>query len=371
MILSPQKVPEKRHHLWRSTPWNKMGFEQITEASPALLLLEQRDSSIEGQEQYGHIGVANKPLPSHETVAGQAKGIDSEVEFMRSNLWHVADSVEDAQQHIIRIDGTVRQTNLEIRCNSESTICHLHLEVTGDANLVIRISGKAKWVGLHLSGRLGKNTHFGLGLVNDLAFDSTFIHCDDWELARDSSLDYGALSLGSKLVKSDSRTSLLGKGAQLRQGVAVHGQLDRHSDHHIEIEHAVEHTDSTLVVNSALDDRSKGIATGKLQLAKNSNSCDAGQVFHNVLLGERAKAEAIPELEVLCDDVKAAHGAACGGLNTEQMHYLQSRGLRPEEAEAMLVEGFLMDAFSNLQQRDIIEVLRTRLVLHLTCEHLG
>ena len=47
----------------------------------------------------------------------------------------------------------------------------------------------------------------------------------------------------------------------------------------------------------------------------------------------------------LADDVSAAHGAASASLDEGQLHYLMSRGLGPEEAAAMIVEGFLADAF--------------------------
>ena len=45
-----------------------------------------------------------------------------------------------------------------------------------------------------------------------------------------------------------------------------------------------------------------------------------------------------------------------------------SRGLNPEDAQSMIVSGFLNDAFSNLTNTALIEEMRTRLTVHLECE---
>ncbi|HIF90639.1 MAG TPA: SufD family Fe-S cluster assembly protein, partial [Candidatus Poseidoniales archaeon] len=88
----------------------------------------------------------------------------------------------------------------------------------------------------------------------------------------------------------------------------------------------------------------------------------------NLLLSDKARADSIPELEVLADEVKAAHGAASAPVNPQQVHYLMSRGLSPQQAEALIVEGFLIDAFSCLTDIDLKGVLATRMTIHLECE---
>ena len=86
-----------------------------------------------------------------------------------------------------------------------------------------------------------------------------------------------------------------------------------------------------------------------------------------MLLSEKSRAESIPELEVLADDVKAAHGAASAPIDAAQIHYLQSRGLSKMEASSLIVEGFLMDAFKDIKNEDVISAIRTRLLVHLEC----
>lgn len=59
-----------------------------------------------------------------------------------------------------------------------------------------------------------------------------------------------------------------------------------------------------------------------------------------LLIGEEAKAESIPSLEIEAHEVKASHGSSIGQIDPEQMFYLESRGLDKTEAEKLLIEGF-------------------------------
>jgi Fe-S cluster assembly protein SufD len=60
-----------------------------------------------------------------------------------------------------------------------------------------------------------------------------------------------------------------------------------------------------------------------------------------LLLSDRARAEAVPELEILSDDVKCSHAASISRIPEEHLFYLQSRGIKPELAEQLIVDGFL------------------------------
>ena len=46
---------------------------------------------------------------------------------------------------------------------------------------------------------------------------------------------------------------------------------------------------------------------------------------------------------------------------------LLEEGLSHEEASALIVEGFLMDAFREIKSEEVVSVMRTRLLVHLEC----
>ena len=259
--------------------------------------------------------------------------------------------------HLVNVSDTSPANLLEISSDEEQSICHIHVECTISGSLIVKLSGSTKWLGLHITGEVAKNCTLSFGLVNDLSKQCTILRCEDWSLLRDSMLEYGELSIGGSRIKNDIRTSLDEVNSSLTQNIAVITDGSRHDDHHVEILHRSGFTNSSLNVSSACSGKGHTIGTGLLMIQEDCDGCDAGQVFKNLLLSDTAKAESIPELEVLSDDVKAAHGAASSSVDSEQIHYLMSRGFPKEHAEALIVEGFLVNCFAKIKNNDVRQYL--------------
>tara|TARA_B100000579_G_scaffold412525_1_gene404335 strand:+ start:2105 stop:3115 length:1011 start_codon:yes stop_codon:yes gene_type:complete len=330
MMQYPQiAIPPRSEHLWRYTTWKKIHPTSVEEMPKA---------------------------DSIQIPYGEDSRMDDSSEIGRSfihSISKVCKSVSIDNEHL----------ELDLRCSGHICAGELNLISRGQSSLVIRLSGDAGWAGVRIIGEV-KGT-LSVALINDLAEDSHLLRCEDWSVGRDSSLEISTLSVGGFLNKSDIRIDLTLKGAEVRGGIASNGHNSRHDDHHIEIQHSVGNTNSSLVMHASCGDSSHSVGTGLLTICEGADGSDAGQVFRNLLLSEKARAEAIPELEVLADDVKAAHGAASAPVDPDQIHYLASRGLNFDEASSLIIEGFLMDAFRQVKNTEIVEELRTRLLEHL------
>jgi Fe-S cluster assembly protein SufD len=103
-------------------------------------------------------------------------------------------------------------------------------------------------------------------------------------------------------------------------------------------------------VKGILDDRSRGVFEGLIRIAKDAQKSDSSQLSRSLLLSSGARVDTKPELDVLADDVKAAHGAAIGQLDAEQMFYLRSRGIPAETARRMLIHGFMEEIVSKVPE---------------------
>jgi Fe-S cluster assembly protein SufD len=68
-----------------------------------------------------------------------------------------------------------------------------------------------------------------------------------------------------------------------------------------------------------------------------------------------------PQLEIYADDVQCAHGCTTGELDEEALFYLRSRGISEKNARAILVEGFLNEAFSGIQEQTILNVFHKKI----------
>ena len=339
-------IPPRSEHLWRYTPWPRIHPSSPDEVPDVVDLV----FSVDG----GHTLEAIEELEnSHDDIA-------------RAFLHSAGGS---KNRLLISQDSDIIQVH--VRATGNIAVGHLHLDVKASCAVLIHLSGEAEWVGIHVTGNVQPNTQIAYGFINELDTNTKFLRCEDWLVERDGELEHATLSIGGSRCKSDLRSTLNGTGSSIRQSVTANAVGSRHDDEHVEIHHLHGHTFSDLVMNSACSGSSHFIATGLLTIAEGANKTDASQVFRNLLLSKKARAEAIPELEVLADDVSAAHGAASAPVDPNQMHYLMSRGLSPDESQALIVGGFLLNAFSNLTNKYLTEEMQTRLTVHLECELKG
>ena len=127
-------------------------------------------------------------------------------------------------------------------------------------------------------------------------------------------------------------------------------------DHHTTIEHIAPHTKSELNFRVALKDKARSAYTGNLKIAHEAVKSDAHQENRNLLLSEDAKAESIPELEILTNDViRCNHGVTVGQVDKDQVFYLMSRGLTHKEAERIITLGFLEPTISQIPDESLKE----------------
>ncbi|CAK24574.1 SufD family Fe-S cluster assembly protein [Synechococcus sp. CS-197] len=95
-------------------------------------------------------------------------------------------------------------------------------------------------------------------------------------------------------------------------------------------------------------DRSHSIFNGAIQVPRAAQRTDASQLSRNLLLSNRARVDAKPELEIVADDVRCAHGATVSQLQQDQLFYLRSRGVAADEAAALLLKGYCCDVVDRL-----------------------
>jgi Fe-S cluster assembly scaffold protein SufB len=74
-----------------------------------------------------------------------------------------------------------------------------------------------------------------------------------------------------------------------------------------------------------------------------------------LLLDPGTRADAIPKLEIIADDVRCTHGVSVGSLNKEQLFYLQSRGLSRGQALRIIGSGFAEEIIAKVPLADVQE----------------
>jgi len=175
-------------------------------------------------------------------------------------------------------------------------------------------------------------------------------------VGRNGNMDWIFGAIGSHLTKNFSELNLVGEGATGRMSGFYFTDGNQHLDHDTQQNHLAPHTTSDLLFKGALKGHSRSIWQGMIYVAVGAAKADGYQANRNLVLSPNARADSIPGLEILADDVRCTHGATVGKLEQEPLFYLKSRGIPEKEAERLLVEGF----FDPIMQRIPFKGVRTR-----------
>ena len=173
---------------------------------------------------------------------------------------------------------------------------------------------------------------------------------------RGGNLDWIFGAVGSRLTKNFSDLDLVGEGAVGRMSGFYFTNGTQHLDHDTQQNHLAPHTTSDLLFKGALKGKSRSVWQGMIYVAPGAQKTDGYQANRNLVLDDQSRADSIPGLEILADDVRCTHGATVGKLEAEPLFYLKSRGIPQREAEQLVVEGF----FDPIMQRIPFEGVRER-----------
>jgi len=176
------------------------------------------------------------------------------------------------------------------------------------------------------------------------------------QVGRRGNLDWIFGAVGSRLTKNFSELDLVGDGATGRMSGFYFTDGIQHLDHDTQQNHLAPHTTSDLLFKGALKGRSRSVWQGMIYVAPAAQKTDGYQANRNLVLSPQARADSIPGLEILADDVRCTHGVTVGKLEEEPLFYLRSRGIPTKDAERLLVEGF----FDPIMQRIPFEGVRER-----------
>lgn len=170
-------------------------------------------------------------------------------------------------------------------------------------------------------------------------------------------LDWMFSSLGTHLMKSFTDLDLIGDHAEGRMSGFYFAESDQHLDHDTQQNHLALETTSDLLFKGALRDTSRSVWQGMIYVKEGAQQTDGFQANRNLVLSRKARADSIPGLEILADDVRCTHAATVGRLDQDEIFYLMSRGIDRVTAERVVVDGF----YDPIMQRIPFEGVRERL----------
>ena len=180
-------------------------------------------------------------------------------------------------------------------------------------------------------------------------------------LASHAHLTATIFSLSGGLVRNNMDIELTDEEAftDIRGLAAINGK--QHHDHFTCVSHNKKHTHSRQLFKNILDDRARGVFTGKIVVGKECPGVDSHLLNKNLLLSPKAHADTRPQLEVYTDDVQCSHGATTGQISPEELFYLKSRGIDQTTAQKILCHAFSEEIIAK-NDNPLIRQMITRLL---------
>jgi Fe-S cluster assembly protein SufD len=160
---------------------------------------------------------------------------------------------------------------------------------------------------------------------------------------RDARVRSLAVTIGGATVRLRPETDLIGPGAEVRPLGLYFADEGQWFDMQPFVRHLAPRASSDVLFKGALQGRSRTVFRGNIFVHKDAVGTATDLNNKSLILTEGARADATPFLEIECADITAGHGSATGQIDARHLFYLESRGIRRDDALRLIVFGFFRD----------------------------
>lgn len=188
---------------------------------------------------------------------------------------------------------------------------------------------------------------------------------------RDSRTSFGTFGITNGATRNHIEVEFSGPHAETWVGGALLTRGDENCENYSIIRHHVSDCTSNELFKYILDDRSTAGFSGRIIVDHGAQHTVSYQTNRNVLLSEGARVLGRPQLEIYADDVKCGHGATTGMLDEMAIFYMQQRGIGLAEARMLLLQAFMADVLTHVDNSALRDRLRMLIEKRLRGEETG
>lgn len=165
-------------------------------------------------------------------------------------------------------------------------------------------------------------------------------------------------NLGSRLTMKYPCIQLLGEGAKGEILSVAFAGTDQHQDAGAKVIHAAPNTSSRITSKSISKNNGRASYRGLVKAHKNAIGSKVSVECDALLIGEEARSDTYPTMEIDLEQVRVEHEARVSKVAEEQLFYLTSRGLNEDEARLLIVNGFMEPFTKELPLEYAVELNR-------------
>lgn len=209
-------------------------------------------------------------------------------------------------------------------------------------------------------------SHIEFSSLDELSQDTTLYFNRRAKIEKDAHVEWAIAFMNDCNTLGDLDSELVGEGSfadskaiavtTANQKVGINNRVTNHGPH------------STGLINQrgVLLENSRLIFNGIGQIVHGAHGSKADQQNRVLMMSDEAHGDANPLLLIDENDVIAAHAASVGPVDKVQMNYLMSRGIPYDQAQRLVIRGFLgavLDAIPNKDvRRKMIDILERKLI---------
>ncbi|MFP4382807.1 MAG: SufD family Fe-S cluster assembly protein [Spirochaetia bacterium] len=361
-------IPGKPDEVWRRFPAESLDPSSCVPAGAEYELLDRNlepVSGISGLETVTY-GSAFSPEEKHayfrDTLAAEIgkskKRNPGAPNDLRENKFTYLNRAFSRENYYLRLEkGAELPGPLLLRAHPESGAekplflprIMIHLEPGAQAELaVVFLGGSGGMTAGSL--RILLEPGASLKILTAAGLDSP-CYLEQQAVLRDEAVMTGdfmqAGSAGSNGM-IDQLTVLQGRGSSYSgSGIVLAGE-ETAQGQKIRVEQNGENTRSELLVKSLVHEGSRSIFNGILRMPKGAKGASGNERNLNLLLGKNSRAYALPQLEIVENDVECSHGSSVSSVDPEELYFLQTRGLSPDAGRRLLIQSFIRQITDNM-----------------------
>jgi Fe-S cluster assembly protein SufD len=341
-------VPAGREEEWRFTPLNRLrglhsgaaftGSVTVeVEAAPELTV-----ETVDLSAERGRLTQIGAPFLPMDRVSARAFAAVVEGTGGTATVITVPKEAVASAPTYVRVTGTGAEA---------AAAGHLVIDVQpyGRATVVLDQRGSATYAD-NVEIHVADGGDLVLVALADWADDTVQVTHHQATLGRDARLEHFAVTLGGSLVRLSPTVRYAGPGGDaVLHGIAF-ADAGQHLEHRLFVDHDTPNCRSRVGYKSALSgDGARTVWIGDVLIRPEATGTDTYEYNRNLVLTDGARADSVPNLEILTGEiVGAGHASANGRLEDEHLFYLQARGIPFDEARRLVIQGFFGELIAKI-----------------------
>ena len=342
-------IPSPRDEEWRFTPLDRLrDLHTISPSGSAVDISVVASDPVQvdvvGRDD-ARLGVAFEPVdrPSAAAWAG----------FDKATVITVPRDAVVEEPVMVTLQGTGATGSAHVR---------IDVQAFASATIVLDHQGSAV-VSTNVEVTVGDSASLNLITVHDWEDDAVHLSHLQHRVGRDAVLKSTVVTLGGSVVRVVPAVQYAGPGGQATLTGLYFADAGQHLEHRTLVDHNQANCKSNVIYKGALQgeegNESRTVWFGDVLIRANAIGTDTYEMNRNLVLGDHARADSVPNLEIETGEiVGAGHASATGRFDDEQLFYLMARGITSEEARKLVVRGFFAEIIDQLGVPELSERLR-------------